>query len=120
MLKFAKMGPLWGIRARLSALLIGWWDWSVTCDRSVVFIVNKAEQLARSRHSFVSSVHFPVAICPTPLLLLRPKLYGSSKLESHLISTEFLISIEQGDDVFDWSVGLNVVCGTENIATIAS
>ena len=29
-----------------------------------------------------------------------------------------VISI-QGDDVLDWSVGLNVVCGTEDIATIA-
>ncbi len=55
----------------------------------------------------------------TPLLLLRSKPYGSSELELHLISTEFLISIEQGDYVFNWSVGLNVVCGTENIATIA-
>ncbi len=50
-------------------------------------------------------------ICVTPIAHNTVP-YGSSELESHLISTEFLISIEQGDDVFDWSVGLNVVCGT--------
>ena len=58
-------------------------------------------------------------ICVSPIVHNTAP-YSSGELESHLNSTEFLISIEQGDDVFDWSVGLNVVCGTENIATIAS
>lgn len=47
-------------------------------------------------------------------------LYSSGELESHLISTEFPISLEQSDDVLDWSVGLNVVRGAKNVATIAS
>ena len=33
-------------------------------------------------------------------------------------TTELPIGLEQGDDVLDWSVGLNVVCGTEDIAAI--
>lgn len=45
--------------------------------------------------------------------------YSSGELESHLISTEFPISLEQGGDVLDRCVGLNVVCGAKNLAAIA-
>lgn len=44
---------------------------------------------------------------------------NSRELKLYLISAEFLISFEQCNDVFDRGIGLDVVCSTENVATVA-
>ena len=45
--------------------------------------------------------------------------HGSNELKSHVICPEFLVSLEQRDDVLDRCVGLNVVCGAEDVTAVA-